>query len=211
MIFKSRPYESPLRAEQAAATRDRIVNAAIELLQRGDSGDVSMNDVAEQAGVAVRTVYRAFPTRDDLFDGVLETIKQHFAAAAGPHPRSPDEFVATAPAAVRAVFAIEPLYRALFALAAERALHQRGATARQAAILEFFANDIDRLRPDAARRFVALIHLATSSTSVLFLKDYARLDAEDAGAAIQWALETIIQAIRDPDRRADLSTDETTT
>ena len=36
-----RSYSSPLRAEQAAATRDRIIDAAVALLQEGDAGSRS--------------------------------------------------------------------------------------------------------------------------------------------------------------------------
>ena len=85
-----RPYSSPLRAEQAAATRDRIVDATVELLQDNDGSSFSMQDVADWAGVAVRTVYRAFPTKDDLLAGVLEAIRRAVRRGrrlAAHHPR----------------------------------------------------------------------------------------------------------------------------
>ena len=44
------------------------------------------------------------------------------------------------------------------------------------------------LTPQQRRRFVAVAHLLTSSRSVLLLKDYDDLDADDAAAAVRWAL-----------------------
>ena len=83
-----------------------------------------MQDVADRAGVSVRTVYRAFPTKDDLLVGVLDAIKERFDAIAGAPPTTRDEFDASVPGAVRAVYELEPLYRALFATVAGREAHR---------------------------------------------------------------------------------------
>src|SRR5688500_15592525 len=104
---KGRQYSSTLRAEQAAATRARIVDAAVELLQLNDVSAITMQDVADRAGVAVRTVYRAFPTKDDLIDGVLAEIRARFEASAGTPPTTSEELQASVPASVRAVFELE--------------------------------------------------------------------------------------------------------
>src|SRR5688572_154313 len=126
-----RTYSSPLRAEQAAATRERIIDATVELLQDADAGAVGMQEVAERAGVAVRTVYRSFPTKDDLFTGVLDAIRARFEAVAGTPPTTAEELRASVGPAVRAVYELAPLYRALFATAAGREVHRRSAGERR--------------------------------------------------------------------------------
>ena len=135
-VHAERTYSSPLRAEQAAATRDRIVDATVTLLQDNDVSAFGMQDVADRAGVAVRTVYRAFPTKDDLIAGVLQSIKERFEASAGTPPTTADELEASVGGAVRAVYELEPLYRALFATAAGRELHSRSSAGRRAATVE---------------------------------------------------------------------------
>jgi AcrR family transcriptional regulator len=197
-----RRYTSPLRAEQAAATRDRIVDATVELLQHQDVSAFGMQDVADRAGVAVRTVYRVFPTKDDLIAGVLEAIKQRFEASAGSPPTTAEELQASVGRAVHAVFELEPLYRALFATASGRELHSQTSGTRFAMVEAAFAEDLAGL--DAARvlEFAAVVHLVTSSRGVLFLKDYAGLDADGATAAVSWALAALVAAIRDPTQRA---------
>jgi AcrR family transcriptional regulator len=204
-----RTYSSPLRAEQAAATRDRIVDATVALLQDNDVSAFGMQDVADRAGVAVRTVYRAFPTKGDLIAGVLEALKERFEAAAGNPPTTVEELEASVGGAVRAVFEVEPLYRALFATAAGRELHTRSSGARRATVEASFAEELAGLSTEQVEQFAAVVHLVTSSRGVLFLKDYAGLDAEGATAAVSWALAAFISAIRDPAMRATLGqTDE---
>ena len=66
-----RSYNNSLRAEQAAATRDRIVDAAIEVLSEG-ADKLSIPAVARAASVSVPTVYRHFPSKAALVDAVYD-------------------------------------------------------------------------------------------------------------------------------------------
>jgi AcrR family transcriptional regulator len=67
---KARRYESPLRREQAAATRRRILGAAQELFERDGYAATSMAAIATAAGVSLKTVYLAFETKS----GVLRAL-----------------------------------------------------------------------------------------------------------------------------------------
>lgn len=62
-----RKYELKQRAAEMADTRRRITEAAVEL--HGTVGPVrtTVSAIAERAGVQRHTVYRHFPTEDDLF------------------------------------------------------------------------------------------------------------------------------------------------
>jgi AcrR family transcriptional regulator len=60
--YVPRPYELKARAKRQDATRQRIVDAAIELHQTIGPGATTVTDVAERAGVGRVTVYRHFPT-----------------------------------------------------------------------------------------------------------------------------------------------------
>jgi AcrR family transcriptional regulator len=68
-----RAYVSPLRDEQAEATRLRIVEAVARVLARGIP-ELSVPAVAREAGVSVATVYRHFPTKTDLVRGMAEHV-----------------------------------------------------------------------------------------------------------------------------------------
>jgi AcrR family transcriptional regulator len=72
-----RSYENSQRSRQAAATRDRILAAATEIvhgLPPGDWRDLTVRAVARRAGVDESTVYRHFSTERNLRDAVLRSL-----------------------------------------------------------------------------------------------------------------------------------------
>lgn len=189
-----RTYSSPLRADQAAATRTRVIAAAVALLEHGDP-TFGMQDVADKAGVSVRTVYRAFPSKDDLLAGVLGEIKAQFEGAAGPPPTTRAELIASIPAAVRAVSELEPMYRALLATAAGQETHRATAAQRLASVERAFEDGLEGLDERRRRLAVAVLHLLTSSRSVLWLKDYAGLDVEEVSDAVSLAVTALYASV----------------
>jgi AcrR family transcriptional regulator len=73
---------SPRRAD-AARNRERILDAARTALTAADDIDaVTMHTVAQKAGVGQGTLYRHFPTREDLVLAVYHTDVERLIAAA---------------------------------------------------------------------------------------------------------------------------------
>jgi AcrR family transcriptional regulator len=67
-----RAYHSPRRAQQALATRRRIRTAAQELfLSRGYTA-TSINTIASAAGVALRTIFLAFPSKAAILSEIIQ-------------------------------------------------------------------------------------------------------------------------------------------
>src|SRR5688572_13714824 len=62
-----RSYRMIARAEAAAATGERILDAAVEAFWEDPGGQVSLDEIARRAGVTVQTVIRRFGGRDGLF------------------------------------------------------------------------------------------------------------------------------------------------
>ena len=73
----------------ARRNRERLVAAARELFASAGL-DVPAREVARQAGVGVGTLYRHFPTRDDLVDAVLGEAFESFVGAAEAAVADPD-------------------------------------------------------------------------------------------------------------------------
>src|SRR5919198_6678507 len=69
-VKPKRPYNSPRRREQAAATRREILEAAQQLFERQGYGATTMAAIASEARVALKTVYVAFETKS----GVLRAL-----------------------------------------------------------------------------------------------------------------------------------------
>jgi AcrR family transcriptional regulator len=67
-----RPYRMVARAESTAATRSRIIDAAVEIFWSAPSREVSLDRVASRAGVSTQTVIRHFGSKDSLFDAAVE-------------------------------------------------------------------------------------------------------------------------------------------
>jgi AcrR family transcriptional regulator len=64
---EKRTYRLKKRAEDMAETRRRITEAAVELHGSVGPAHTTISAVAERAGVQRHTVYRHFPTEEDLF------------------------------------------------------------------------------------------------------------------------------------------------
>ncbi len=69
---KSRPYEMSNRARQARDTRRRIVEAAARLFVREGYSATSISAIAEEAEVAVPTVYASLRSKANILRAVIE-------------------------------------------------------------------------------------------------------------------------------------------
>ena len=67
-----RRYHSPLRQEQALATRERILDAALGLFSQNGYGSTSIAAVAREAGVVPETIYATFGSKRGIVDGLIE-------------------------------------------------------------------------------------------------------------------------------------------
>ena len=70
----ARAYEQTARAEAAAETRNRILDAVIHRLRKAPAQRISVDAIAKDAGVARSTVYLVFGSRAGLFDAVAEEV-----------------------------------------------------------------------------------------------------------------------------------------
>ena len=77
----SRP-PSPARKPRADAerNRERILNVAKRAFSRFGAG-ASLDDIAKEAGVGPGTLYRHFPTREELLEAVYRTEVEKLAAS----------------------------------------------------------------------------------------------------------------------------------
>jgi len=71
------------------ATRERILAAVADLLERGDAEEVTVPAVAEVSGVSLRTIYRYYPTREELLEAAGRWIGDELLKH--PYPRDLDD------------------------------------------------------------------------------------------------------------------------
>jgi AcrR family transcriptional regulator len=78
VVAGHRDPESLPRGQQER--RDRIVRAAITLLEHGEYDAIQMRDVAQEAAVALATVYRYFTSKEHLYAAALLEWAANFPA-----------------------------------------------------------------------------------------------------------------------------------
>ena len=71
-VNTTRAYTMRARADAVAQTRRQILDAAWSLSEETLTLAIGLADVAERAGVTVRTILRHFGSREGLFDAVAE-------------------------------------------------------------------------------------------------------------------------------------------
>ena len=74
-----RRYDSPLRRQRAAETRQSIIDAGVELIHElpiWNWRELTIREAAKRAGVHERTVYRYFPSERELRDAVLARLRE---------------------------------------------------------------------------------------------------------------------------------------
>jgi TetR/AcrR family transcriptional regulator of autoinduction and epiphytic fitness len=79
---KSRAYDSPNRTRQARETYRRIVEAAAVLFVRDGYSATSISAIAEEAGVAVPTVYARLRSKANILRAVVDLTVRGDAEAA---------------------------------------------------------------------------------------------------------------------------------
>jgi AcrR family transcriptional regulator len=170
------------RAESAAATRARILDAAAAAMRRQFRPEVRLDAVAEEAGVSVQTVLRIFGSRRRLLDEVTEIAAGDVAA----------EFAAVGPGDVKAiVHAYVNHYEKVGDLVVRNiqdetdpevhAFVERGRSAHRSGCEERFAPNLDPLAPAQRRRTTdALVVALDVYTWKLLRRDIGRtrLDTE---------------------------------
>ena len=193
-----RRYDSPVRRQKAAGTRERIVSAGSRLVHEFASWDwkgLTFRAVAERAGVGERTVYRHFPTERHLHDAVMQRLEEE-AGVTYDDVHLPDLGDVTA-----RVFASRRSF------AAEQSVEEPGDPT-------FVA--VDTRRRDALRRAVAaaatgwseperqtvaaLLDVLWNLPSYERLVDVWNLSADDATVAITWLIGILVRAVSEDER-----------
>jgi AcrR family transcriptional regulator len=71
-----RRYHSPLRREQAAATRARILDAALALFRQHGYTATSVRQLADAAGVSVQTLYQSWGSKPAIVEALVRRVKE---------------------------------------------------------------------------------------------------------------------------------------
>jgi AcrR family transcriptional regulator len=188
-----------LREAQAAVTRERILSAVADLIEQGGVDDLTMPDVAEASGASLRTIYRYYPTREQLLEAVGRWIGDELLKH--PYPSNLDE-VADLYQEGCGDFDERPgLVRAL-------ALSQLGQQARGyrrrerlESIRSSLQSELSGLDEQELKRAEAVLAYLHNMLAYTFMREESGLSGEEIGEAVGWAIRTLVADLRRKQQR----------
>jgi AcrR family transcriptional regulator len=192
----TRPYESPLRAEQMEQTRLRILEATTEVVADPASEEVTIPLVAKRARVSLRTVYRHFATREVLFDAWAEWVDERLRIHLHSYPESADELAPFARDLFRSYDESDSLVRAMLTSKAGRAVRERTRRRRKRAFGRAMRELTAGLDPEERARAQAVVYLLVSAPAWQAMREQSGLDGVEAGKAAAWALRVLTDELR---------------
>jgi AcrR family transcriptional regulator len=195
---------APATTRHTEATRSAILDAAVQLFVERRSDGFSVQDVADRAGLAHRTVYRYFPTRDVLLDATAQHIGARIAELPLSDVSTVEEWIGALGAHLARTEAQFEVFRSIIVatLASDdpRLFGQRHD--RDAHLWEVFRRQFPRLDEGDARRTFAALRLFTSSTSYIILRLRFRLSPAEATETIRNAASLVVEEAGRRDRAA---------
>jgi AcrR family transcriptional regulator len=185
------------------ATRNAIVEAAVDLFVEQRSDGFAVQEVADRAGLAHRTVYRYFPTRQDLMNATV----QHLASGVGEDPfagvSTVEEWMAAVgPHLVRTEANFELIHAVVAATLASHdwRLFGQDTPDRDTHRWQVFRRQFPNLPDDDARRTFATLRHLTSSTSYVLFRLRFGLSPGDATEAIRSGASLVVRQAARRDR-----------
>ena len=188
-----------LNDRRAALARDAILEALVAHLEAGDADSIPMEELAREAGVSRRTLYRYFPNRADLIAAAGNWVR---SKVFGLDPAIGQGGIAASFRAGVSRMQTRPrLARALLATESGRAL--RGSY--RAARVDAIQREVRALAPDLPRRetdrAAALLAYLCSLQAWISLQEESGMSAERAQDALLWGISLIQNQIVSENRK----------
>ena len=183
-----------LREQHAAATRERILSAVAELLERGALDDLTMPDVAAASGVSLRTIYRYYPTREELLEAAGRWIGDELLKH--PYPRDLDEVADLYEVGCRDFDERPGLVRAMVVSQLGRRARGYRRRERLEAIARALRDELPGLPEPELRRAEAVLGYLHNMLAYTTLREESGLSGEEIGEAVAWAIRTLVEDLR---------------
>lgn len=197
-----------IRERQRAVTREAIRDAAIEVASEAGFAAMTMEKVAERAGVSPSTVYRYYADREDLLAAIMERDYEGIHVAL---PSTADEIADVIERGMADFDDDRALNRAIVIARVGQETNWTGRQQRVELGRRLLEEVTDNLDPEEARLAKAVIIYLAGGLAWLSMADESGLDGAQAGRAAGWAIRTLIADLRARNDRAARSKRRTPT
>jgi AcrR family transcriptional regulator len=189
-------YHSPLRSRQKEQTRDLVLDAVDAILRRATVSEVTIAAVARQADVTERTIYRHFPTREDLLDAVWRRALHAVTGGQTQQAETLDQILDLTRAAYENFDTKAGIVRALIAAPEGVEASKRPAEIRLEMLREAYAGLLAGIPEDQVNAVVVATHVLSGASAWSHLRDYCGLDGAAGGQAAALAIELIVEGAK---------------
>jgi len=184
---------------QTDLTRQLILDAAIDTLERGSLSDLTMRAVAKRANIAERTVFRYFASRDEFLDAVATEVRDKL------HLPPPPETAAELSAMPRALYerfeATANLTKAALHTDLFHRMRETQARDRWAAVRKI-VDELAPRRPERERKIAAAnIRYYLAASTWYYFRFYFGFNLEDSIAAAEAAIRNTLSGVGAHQRR----------
>src|SRR5919206_281281 len=183
-----------LREQHAEATRERILSAVAELVERGEAEELTVPGVAAASGVSLRTVYRYFPTRERLLEAAGRWIGDELLRH--PYPETLDEVAELFRVGCRDFDERPELVRALALSQLGQSVRGYRRRERLDAIRAALRDEVGELPEEELRRAEAVLAYLHNMLAYTALREESGLSGDEIGEALAWAMRTLVDDLR---------------
>ena len=192
-----RTYESPLRETQALRTREQILDALLKLLETMSADQIATRELADAAGVSLRTVYRHFPDRDALLNGVSDRVSTALGVATHEaRLTSADDLGPMAEELYLKNDSIASLVRAEVLFKNDPAHQPKTFQNRTERAQQLVASTFPELTQRECHNLAALLRVLAGGRTWLLLRETFGLDGAESGPLVAWAVGAFLAEVR---------------
>jgi AcrR family transcriptional regulator len=193
------PAKASLRERRRKETAEAIIEEVLNLIAEAGIDQLTMASVAERAGVSLRTLYRYFPDRTSLLTAGLA---RHDQSVPFQSPTHADEIGAVYGAVFPRFDDTPEIVQAVVTARLAGSVRWEARSKRVREIEAALSPVCDHLPREQAENATAIIVYLANALAWLSLRDESGLDGHRSGAAITWAIDTLISDLEQRDQRA---------
>jgi len=189
-------YHSPLRSRQKEQTRDLILDAVDAILRRAPLSEVTIAAVARQGHITERTIYRHFPTREDLLSASWRRALHAFGGGQTRQAETLEQILDLTLAAYANFDAKAGIVRALISAPEGVDASKQPEEVRLEMLREAYAGLLAGIPEDEVNAVVTATHVLSGASAWSHLRDYCGLDGAEGGKAAALAIELIVEGAK---------------
>lgn len=189
------PAPGSLREQHAELTRELILRAVAELLVDEGAGEFSLLDVARRSGVSLRTVYRYFPTRDELLAEAADWGDERLLGEIT-YEKTVDDLPEVFRSACERWDDHPRLARAMALSRAVRGERSHRREERLAAIHRALAEVTTELSESERRKAAGVLEYLESAITWVTMREASGLERAEVVEAIEWTMRALIEDLR---------------